>query len=241
MVEYEPFRVRDSGSCRDGLTDSECIAKLSTDKDVKMKKPALLLAALLTIALGACGKKEEPAPAPAPAPAPVAQPAAPAPQPVIEQAEEKAEEAVAAAADTAEAAAEATDEAATSAAEQLEAAKDAVVEAGEEAKEAVASAVAAAATAAGVGAVAPLSAVEAENLAKAKNCMACHAIERKLVGPSYQEVAQKRAGEEGALAMLTEKIQKGGSGVYGPVPMPPNPQVTADEANQLAQWVLGLK
>lgn len=206
-----------------------------------MKKPALLLAALLAIALGACGKKEEPAPAPAPAPAPVVQPATPAPQTVVEQAEQKTEEAAAATADAAEAAEEATEEAAATVTEQVEAAKDAVAEAAEDAKEAVGSAVESAKEAVGMGAVAPLSAVEAENLAKAKNCMACHAIERKLVGPSYQEVAQKRAGEEGALALLTEKIQKGGSGVYGPVPMPPNPQVTADEANQLAQWVLGLK
>lgn len=206
-----------------------------------MKKPALLLAALLAIALGACGKKEEPAPAPAPAPAPVVQPATPAPQTVVEQAEEKAEEAAAAAADAAEAAEEATEEAAATMTEQVEAAKDAVAEAAEDAKEAVASAVESAKEAVGMGAVAPLGAVEAENLAKAKNCMACHAIDRKLVGPSYQEVAEKRAGEEGAVTLLAEKIQKGGSGVYGPVPMPPNPQLTAEEANQLAQWVLGLK
>ena len=81
----------------------------------------------------------------------------------------------------------------------------------------------------------------AEDLAKAKNCMACHATDRKLVGPSYQEVAEKRGGEADAVAVLAEKIKKGGSGVYGPVPMPPNPQVSDEEAVKLAEWVLSLK
>ncbi|NMG04213.1 c-type cytochrome [Azoarcus taiwanensis] len=89
--------------------------------------------------------------------------------------------------------------------------------------------------------VAPLSAADAEKLAGAKNCMACHAVDRKLVGPSYKEVAEKRSGEDGAVALLAGKIQQGSSGVYGPVPMPPNPQVNAEEAAQLAQWVLSLK
>ncbi len=91
----------------------------------------------------------------------------------------------------------------------------------------------------GVLSVAP--AMASEDLAKAKNCMACHAVERKLVGPSYQEVAEKRAAEEGAVATLAAKIQKGGAGVYGPVPMPPNPLVSDAEAIQLAEWVLSLK
>ena len=78
-------------------------------------------------------------------------------------------------------------------------------------------------------------------LAQQKNCMACHATDKKLVGPSYKDVAAKYAGQKDAADKLAEKIVKGGSGVWGPVPMPPNTQVTPAEAKQLAQWVLTLK
>ena len=78
-------------------------------------------------------------------------------------------------------------------------------------------------------------------LAQKKTCMACHAIDKKLVGPAYKEVAAKYAGQKDAAAKLAEKIQKGGTGVWGQVPMPANPQVTADEAKTLAAWVLTLK
>jgi len=78
-------------------------------------------------------------------------------------------------------------------------------------------------------------------LATAKNCMACHAADKKLVGPSYKEVAGKYAGQGDAVAKLAGKIQKGGTGVWGPVPMPANPQVTEAEATKLAQWVLSQK
>lgn len=79
------------------------------------------------------------------------------------------------------------------------------------------------------------------DLAQKKNCMACHAVDKKLVGPAYQEVAKKYAGDKTAADKLAEKIVKGGSGVWGPVPMPANPQVSAAEAKQLAQWVLSQK
>ncbi len=75
-------------------------------------------------------------------------------------------------------------------------------------------------------------------LAQKKNCMACHAVDKKLVGPSYKDVAAKYAGQKDMAAKLAEKIQNGGSGAWGPVPMPANPQVNADEAKQLAAWVL---
>ncbi|WP_088278875.1 c-type cytochrome [Ideonella sp. A 288] len=78
------------------------------------------------------------------------------------------------------------------------------------------------------------------DLAQKKNCMACHAIDKKLVGPAYKEVAAKYAGQKDAAAKLADKIQKGGTGVWGQVPMPPN-QVTADEAKALAAWVLTAK
>lgn len=75
-------------------------------------------------------------------------------------------------------------------------------------------------------------------LAKSKNCMACHAMDKKLVGPSYQAIAQKYAGDKAAAAKLATKIMKGGAGVWGAIPMPANPQVSADEAKKLAAWVL---
>ncbi len=85
------------------------------------------------------------------------------------------------------------------------------------------------------------AAAAGEALAKEKNCLACHKVDAKLVGPAYQDVAEKFGGQEGAADMLAEKIQKGSSGVWGPVPMPPNTQVSPEEAKQLAEWVLSLK
>jgi cytochrome c len=67
-------------------------------------------------------------------------------------------------------------------------------------------------------------------LAKSKNCMACHAVDRKLVGPSYKDVAAKYAGDAAAADKLAAKIMKGGSGVWGAIPMPANPQVSALES-----------
>lgn len=80
-----------------------------------------------------------------------------------------------------------------------------------------------------------------EALAKAKNCLACHATDKKLVGPSYKDVAKKYAGDAKAADMLAAKIMKGGSGVWGAIPMPANPQVNEAEAKKLAAWVLSLK
>ena len=79
-----------------------------------------------------------------------------------------------------------------------------------------------------------------EALAKSKNCMACHAIDKKLVGPAYKDVAAKYKGDAKAPAMLAEKIKAGGKGVWGQIPMPPN-NVTPEEANKLAAWVLAQK
>jgi cytochrome c len=78
-------------------------------------------------------------------------------------------------------------------------------------------------------------------LATSKNCMACHAIDKKVVGPAYKDVAKKYAGDPKAVDMLAAKIMKGGSGTWGPVPMPANSQVNAAEAKNLAAWVLSLK
>lgn len=80
-----------------------------------------------------------------------------------------------------------------------------------------------------------------EALAKSKNCLACHAIDKKLVGPSYKDIAKKYAGDAKAADMLATKIQKGGAGVWGAIPMPANPQVNDAEAKKLATWILGQK
>jgi cytochrome c len=78
-------------------------------------------------------------------------------------------------------------------------------------------------------------------LATAKNCMACHALDKKLVGPAYKEVAAKYAGQKDAVDRLAAKIMKGGAGVWGPVPMPANAQVNEAEAKRLAAWVMTQK
>ncbi|MBS3912585.1 MAG: c-type cytochrome [Hydrogenophaga sp.] len=84
-------------------------------------------------------------------------------------------------------------------------------------------------------------AIADEALAKSKNCMACHAADKKLVGPSYKDVAKKYAGDAKALDMLATKIIKGGSGVWGAIPMPANPQVSEADAKKLSAWVLSQK
>ncbi len=78
-------------------------------------------------------------------------------------------------------------------------------------------------------------------LAQVKNCMACHAVDKKVIGPSYKDVAAKYAGQAAAVNTLTQKVMKGGSGVWGAVPMPANPQVSEAEARTLVQWVLSTK
>jgi cytochrome c len=80
-----------------------------------------------------------------------------------------------------------------------------------------------------------------EALAKGKNCMACHAVDKKLVGPSYKDIAKKYAGDAKAVDALAAKIIKGGSGVWGAIPMPANPQVSEADAKKLAAWVLAQK
>ncbi len=80
-----------------------------------------------------------------------------------------------------------------------------------------------------------------EALAKSKNCMQCHAMDKKLVGPAYKDIAKKYAGQADAQAKLVDKVVKGGSGTWGAIPMPANPQVSADEAKKLVAWVLSAK
>ena len=76
-------------------------------------------------------------------------------------------------------------------------------------------------------------------MAQAKGCTACHAVDKKVVGPSYKDVAKKYKGNKDAQATMVNSILKGSSGKYGPIPMPPN-KVTDDEAKKLAAWILTL-
>ena len=96
-------------------------------------------------------------------------------------------------------------------------------------------------TVAALAAFAATPAMADEALAKSKNCMACHSVDKKVVGPAYKDVAAKYAQQKGAASMLAQKILKGGSGAWGPVPMPANPQVSPAEAQKLANWILALK
>ena len=85
------------------------------------------------------------------------------------------------------------------------------------------------------------SAWASPELAQKKNCLACHQVNQKVVGPSYKEIAQKYAGQPDAVAKLVPKVMKGGTGVWGANVMPSNPQVSEAEARQLVQWILSLK
>jgi len=78
-------------------------------------------------------------------------------------------------------------------------------------------------------------------LARAKNCMSCHSVDHKIVGPAFKDVAAKYAGQKGVEDKLVQKVLHGGGGVWGTVPMPPNTQVTEAEAHTLVKWVLSLK
>jgi len=92
-----------------------------------------------------------------------------------------------------------------------------------------------------VGALASNVAMANPDLAKAKNCMACHAVGSKLVGPAYKDVAAKYAGQKDAEDKLAKKVMKGGSGAWGAIPMPANPQVNDAEARTLVKWILSQK
>ena len=80
-----------------------------------------------------------------------------------------------------------------------------------------------------------------EELLKKSGCTACHAIDKKILGPAYKDVAAKYRGDAKAPAMLAEKIKKGGSGVWGPVPMPPNANVPDADIKTLVAYILALK
>jgi cytochrome c len=84
-------------------------------------------------------------------------------------------------------------------------------------------------------------ALASEQLAKKHNCFACHQVDKKVVGPSYRDVASKYAGDKAAAAKLFDKVKKGGAGVWGQVPMPPNPAVPDADVKALVTWILSQK
>jgi cytochrome c len=107
-------------------------------------------------------------------------------------------------------------------------------------KFALASIIAATALAAGT-AHAAMDNAAGEAMMKKDGCSACHALDKKIVGPSYQEVAAKYKGDAGAAAKLVKKVKEGGSGVWGPVPMPPNVTVPDADIKSLVDWILAQK
>ena len=83
-----------------------------------------------------------------------------------------------------------------------------------------------------------VDAAKAQEIANKNACMGCHQVDKKLVGPSYKEVATKYKGDKNALATLSKKVKSGGSGVWGPVPMPANAAVSDADVKTVVEWVL---
>ena len=77
-------------------------------------------------------------------------------------------------------------------------------------------------------------------LARRKACLSCHGLDNRIVGPAFRDVAKRYKGQDGVEAKLVEKLRQGGSGSWGPLPMPPNPDLAAADASTLVRWVLGL-
>ena len=86
-----------------------------------------------------------------------------------------------------------------------------------------------------------VDAAAAKALAQKSGCLACHSVDQKVLGPAYKDVAAKYKGDKTAEAKMVEKVKKGGSGVWGPMPMPANsPQVKDDDIKTIVQWILSL-
>ncbi|BDB25854.1 MULTISPECIES: c-type cytochrome [Cupriavidus] len=83
-----------------------------------------------------------------------------------------------------------------------------------------------------------VDAAKAQEIANKNACMGCHQVDKKLVGPSYKEVATKYKGDKNALATLSKKVKSGGSGVWGPVPMPANAAISDADLKTVVEWVL---
>ena len=91
------------------------------------------------------------------------------------------------------------------------------------------------------GAVLSLPAQASDELAKKYMCMTCHTVDKKLVGPAYKDVAAKYASDKAAEAKLVDKVKKGGVGVWGQIPMPPNDKVPDADTKALVKWILSTK
>lgn len=76
------------------------------------------------------------------------------------------------------------------------------------------------------------------DLAKKSNCMSCHAVDKKMVGPAYADIAKKYAGDKNAAKELAAKVKAGSKGVWGQIPMPPNPNVKDADVETLVKWIL---
>jgi len=92
-----------------------------------------------------------------------------------------------------------------------------------------------------LGMLSAVNAAASEKLAQSNGCMTCHAMDRKAIGPSYKEIADKYRNDKGAEAKLVQKVKTGGSGVWGPAPMPPNAHVKEADIKAMVQWILALK
>ena len=92
-----------------------------------------------------------------------------------------------------------------------------------------------------LGLIAAFPVAASDELAKKHACFACHTLDKKMVGPSYKDVAAKYRGDKGASAKLAAKVKNGGQGVWGNVPMPPNAAVPDADVNALVKWILSQK
>jgi cytochrome c len=95
--------------------------------------------------------------------------------------------------------------------------------------------------AAGLLVGAPAMAADGQALAQKHACMSCHQVDKKVVGPAFKEIAAKYKGDKTAEAKLIDKVKKGGSGAWGTIPMPPNPQVPDADVKAIVDWVLAIK
>lgn len=85
------------------------------------------------------------------------------------------------------------------------------------------------------------SVAASEKLAQSSGCMTCHAIDRKVIGPSFKEIAAKYGSDKNAEANLVKKVKAGGAGVWGPTPMPPNAHVKDEDIKSIVAWILTVK
>ena len=87
---------------------------------------------------------------------------------------------------------------------------------------------------------AAVDAAQAEALAKKHNCLQCHAADKKILGPSYKDVASKYKADKNAKALLVKSVKAGSKGTWGPIPMPPNDKLSDAEAATLVEWILSM-